>query len=421
MSKLRVADLIQVDPVRQSFRVARRAFTDRSLLDREQERIFSRCWLYTCHASELRSSNDFLVRRVGGRPLIVTRGSDGTVRAFLNICAHRGAMVCREKQGNARSFTCIYHGWVYDNRGELLSISGEEAFGERFRTSDVNLTAVPHIADYRGFYFVNFSRRPENLEEYLGDSREFIDLVADMSAGGMEVIGGTQEYSIRADWKLLAENSLDIYHGPSLHPSYLDFVAASNELRPDPMDGLDGRSHALNNGHGVAEYRGPWSRPVADWGPAMGVDLREEIEARQRELQTLHGTARGDRIAKLSRNLLIFPNLAIIDIGSVSIRSFQPAGHGYMEVLAWALAPVDESAKLRARRLQSFLEFLGPGGFATPDDIEALETCQLSFQSCAADAPWNEVSKGMPLAEEGWLDEGPMRSFWREWARRMAD
>jgi len=414
-------DLIRVDPERQSFRVARRAFTDSSILEREHERIFSSCWLYLGHDSEIRAPNDFLVRRVGGRSLIFSRGSDGVARALLNICAHRGAMVCRDKQGNARSFTCIYHGWVYNNRGELLSIAGEEAFGQRFKTDDINLTAVPHLESYRGFHFVNFSRQPVALEEYLGNAREFIDLVVDMSPSGMEVIGGTQEYSVRADWKLLAENSLDIYHGPSLHPSYLDFIAASNELRPDPMDGLGGRAYALDHGHGVAEYRGPWSRPVADWGPAMGADLRLEIEARHHDLQARFGQARGDRIAKLSRNLLIFPNLAIVDIGSVTIRTFQPAGRGYMEVLAWALAPVDESAALRARRLQSFLEFLGPGGFATPDDIEALETCQVSFDSCAREAPWNEVSKGMPLAEEGWLDEGQMRSFWKEWARRVAD
>jgi p-cumate 2,3-dioxygenase alpha subunit len=187
------------------------------------------------------------------------------------------------------------------------------------------------------------------------------------------------------------------------------------------MDGLGGRAYDLGNGHGVVEYRGPWGRPVADWSTGMGEATREEVEQRHARLRQLHGAERGDRIAKLSRNLLIFPNLAIVDIGSLTIRSFQPAGPGYMEVVAWALAPVDESTTLRARRLQNFLEFLGPGGFATPDDIEALETSQLAFDGCAADAPWNEVSKGMPLAEQGWFDEGQMRSFWREWARRIAD
>jgi p-cumate 2,3-dioxygenase subunit alpha len=421
MSACRVEDLIRTDPVRQSFRVSRRAFADRALLEREQERIFSRCWLYVGHESEIRSANDFLVRRVGQRPVIFTRSSDNVVRAFLNVCAHRGAMVCREKRGSARSFTCIYHGWVYDNRGQLLSIEGAESFGEKFQTADVNLTAVPHLDSYRGFYFVNFDRQPQSLHDFLGNAREFIDLSVDMSSDGMEVIGGTQEYSIRADWKLLAENSLDIYHGPSLHPSYLDFVVAANELRADPLAGLGGRVYDLGNGHGVAEYQGPWGRPVADWVPAMGAATREEVEHRNLDLQSRHGKVRGDRISKLSRNLLVFPNLALIDIGSLSIRSFQPGGHGYMEVLAWALAPVDESATLRARRLQSFLEFLGPGGFATPDDIEVLESCQASMDSCWRDAPWNEVSKGMPLKEEGWLDEGNMRSFWREWARRMAD
>jgi p-cumate 2,3-dioxygenase alpha subunit len=421
MGALQIEDLLHIDPDRQSFRVNRRAFSDPRVLERENERIFSRCWLYAAHESELREPNSYVARRIGRRPIILVRGSDNVVRAFLNICSHRGAMVCREKRGTARSFTCIYHGWVFDNRGELISMTGEESFGSAFRTTDVNLTPVPHVDSYRGFYFVNFSKQPPGLHEYLGRAREFIDLSVDMSDQGMEVVGGMQEYSIRADWKLLAENSLDIYHGPSLHPSYLDFVAAANDLREDPMDGLGGRAYDLGNGHGVVEYRGPWGRPVADWSTGMGEATREEVEQRHARLRQLHGAERGDRIAKLSRNLLIFPNLAIVDIGSLTIRSFQPAGPGYMEVVAWALAPVDESTTLRARRLQNFLEFLGPGGFATPDDIEALETSQLAFDGCAADAPWNEVSKGMPLAEQGWFDEGQMRSFWREWARRIAD
>lgn len=421
MSATRLDDLIRTDPVRQSFRVSRRAFVDRTLLEREQDRIFSRCWLYVGHESEIRSPNDFVVRRVGRRPIILTRSSDNVVRAFLNICAHRGAMVCREKQGRTGSFTCIYHGWMFDNQGKLLFIPGKEAFGEKFHSPEVNLTAVPHLDSYRGFYFINFDKQAQSLHEYLGQAREFLDLIVDMSDKGMEVIGGTHEFSIRADWKLLAENSSDIYHGPFLHPSYLEFVAAAKEIRTSPLKGLSGRVVDLGNGHGVAEYQGPWGRPVADWIPAMGDGTREEIERRHRDLQERHGQERGDRIAKLSRNLFIFPNLALIDIGSLSIRTFQPAGHGYMEVQAWAFGPVDESPVVRARRLQGFVEFLGPGGFATPDDIEVLESCQASFDSGWADAPWNEVSKGMPLKEEGWQDEGNIRSFWREWARRMAD
>ena len=81
-------------------------------------------------------------------------------------------------------------------------------------------------------------------------------------------------------------------------------------------------------------------------------------------------------MSRYSRDLLIFPNLVINDIMSITVRSFQPKATDYMEVNVWALAPREEvGTPALERRLSNFLEFLGPGGFATPDDIEALESC----------------------------------------------
>jgi p-cumate 2,3-dioxygenase subunit alpha len=104
------------------------------------------------------------------------------------------------------------------------------------------------------------------------------------------------------------------------------------------------------------------------------------------------------------------------DIMAVTIRTFFPLAPGFMEVTAWELAPAEESGERLARRLHNFLEFLGPGGFATPDDIEALDSCQIGF---AADGvAWSDLSRGM--AREAHVDdELQMRSFWREWRALM--
>jgi p-cumate 2,3-dioxygenase alpha subunit len=87
-----------------------------------------------------------------------------------------------------------------------------------------------------------------------------------------------------------------------------------------------------------------------------------------------------------------------------------------MDVTAWEIAPAEESGERLARRLHNFLEFLGPGGFATPDDVEALDSCQIGF---AADGvEWSDISRGM-AREPRPDDELQMRSFWREWQARM--
>jgi len=87
-----------------------------------------------------------------------------------------------------------------------------------------------------------------------------------------------------------------------------------------------------------------------------------------------HGEARAARMADTNRNMLIFPNLVVNDIMAVTVRTFMPLSPSRMDVTAWELAPRGELPQLRQRRLDSFLTFLGPAGFATPDDVEALES-----------------------------------------------
>jgi p-cumate 2,3-dioxygenase alpha subunit len=114
---------------------------------------------------------------------------------------------------------------------------------------------------------------------------------------------------------------------------------------------------------------------------------------------------------------LIFPNLIINDIMAITIRTFFPVSPDYLEIDAWALAPSDESAEDRALRLDNFLTFLGPGGYATPDDVEALESCQLGFRN--REVMWNDLSRGMRNDQPEVTDELQMRAFWRQWHTLM--
>ncbi|MEG6657538.1 Rieske (2Fe-2S) protein, partial [Pseudomonas aeruginosa] len=102
------------------FRVRRQAYVSAELHRRELHEIFDDSWLYAAHLSELREPGDFITRDVGGRNLIIQRRADGEPAVYLNACAHRGAKVCAERQGNSQRFTCPYHGWTYDSHGSLI-------------------------------------------------------------------------------------------------------------------------------------------------------------------------------------------------------------------------------------------------------------------------------------------------------------
>ena len=234
----------------------------------------------------------------------------------------------------------------------------------------------------------------------------------------MEIVGSGQQYVINANWKLLAENSIDAFHGFPVHSTYFDYLQNIGSLRSDGFNAKGMTS--LGNGHAVIEYASPWGRPIARWVPSWGEEKRELVERIRQGLIQRFGEERGLRIAETSRNMVIFPNLVINDIMAITIRTFMPSAPDKMTVSAWALGARDEDHELRKLRLFNFLEFLGPGGFATPDDQEALENCQRGYRN-QREAAWNDISKGMPRQGPPKNDdEEQMRCFWRQWRQRMA-
>jgi p-cumate 2,3-dioxygenase subunit alpha len=412
MSSTSPANLIIDDRAAGLFRVNRRVMVGPEYLDMERERIFANCWIYAGHESEVPLPGDYRSRRVAGRPLIIVRGDDGTVRVLLNTCTHRGALVCREKCGNARTFQCPYHAWTFNTRGDLVGIPGEDSYGPAFKREQLGLVHAPQADSYRGFIFVSFSRTVPRLVDYLTGATEYLDLVCDQSETGMKIVGGAQSYSIRANWKLLAENSIDGYHALPTHQRYFGFLTdcginLKGELlrRQKAVD--------LGNGHAVIEYAAPFGRPIAQWIPLFGEERKARIDEIYRALEDRCGAERAGRIAHTCRNLLIFPNLVINDIMAITIRTFFPISPDYMEVDAWALSPMNERPEDLALRLDNFLTFLGPGGFATPDDVEALESCQRGFAN--PEVEWSDISRGMKRNEPEVSDELQMRTFWRRW------
>ena len=128
------APLIVQDWDQLTFRVHRRAYREQGYFDAERSLIWDRTWLYLGHETELPNRNDFVVRTLGGRPLIFCRDAAGELHAFLNSCPHRGTVLCRESRGNARTFQCFYHAWTFRTNGDVAAIPDQTAYAdEAFR------------------------------------------------------------------------------------------------------------------------------------------------------------------------------------------------------------------------------------------------------------------------------------------------
>jgi phenylpropionate dioxygenase-like ring-hydroxylating dioxygenase large terminal subunit len=424
-----VRSYIVDDRERKTFLLDREVLVSDDILRKEMAAIFGRCWIYVGHASELKNPGDFRSRRVGGRPIIFSRDQKGNFHCLFNTCRHRGAIVCTEREGNRRRFQCIYHGWTYNIDGSLVGVPGDDAYAEHFDKTEHGLRRPARFEEYRGFWFMNLDADAPALTDYLADAKGYIDLVIDQSpTGQMEIIAGVQEYDVAANWKLMVENSVDDYHLPATHSTWLNFMANSGvKIEPPPKDAKEsgqilptrGKAVELGNGHFTTDNINFRGRPVAKWIPLYGEPAKAEIEGIREELVARLGPERATRVADTNRNLVIFPNLVINDGSSVTVRTFYPQGADKMHVTAWALGPVEESESARARRLDAFLTFYGPGGFATPDDVEALELVQQGLANWHEDR-WSEMSRGMGKeGEQLNSDEHHLRIFWRRWNELM--
>lgn len=399
MSKINKVEQIlntamQVDEEAGVYRCRRDIFTNPDLFELEMKHIFEGGWVYLAHESQIPNVNDFFTTYIGRQPIIITRSKDGELNAVLNACAHRGATLCRRKRGNRSSFTCPFHGWSFSNNGKLLKVKDAKTteYPVSFNTNGSHdLKRVARFENYRGFLFGSLSADVPSLEDYLGETKFFIDQIVDQAPEGLEVLTGNSTYIYDGNWKLQMENGADGYHVSSVHWNYLATMARRHDEGTKAVD-ASGWSKSVNGVYGFENGH------ILLWTNTLNPEVRPIFDQRD-ELVARVGEVRADNIIKQTRNLGLYPNVYLMDQFSTQIRVCRPISVNQTEVTIYCFAPKGESAENRTLRLRQYEDFFNVSGMGTADDLEEFRACQEGY--AASEDTWNDLSRGAPLWIKG--------------------
>jgi choline monooxygenase len=186
-------------------------YTEPAMFELERERVFARTWQPAARLEELRRPGDFVTADVGGEPVVLTRGQDGALRGFYNVCRHRAGNVAAGK-GNRKTLQCRYHGCTYSLEGRLTSTPEfEEAEG--FSRDEYGLRPV-HVSAWGPFAFVNLDPSAPGLETFLG---EIMTETGPIAMDAMRMVE-RRDYVVECNWKVYVDNYLEGYHIPVAHP-----------------------------------------------------------------------------------------------------------------------------------------------------------------------------------------------------------
>lgn len=203
-------------------------YRSKEYFELERENLFKRAWLCVGRVEQLPEKGSFVTKtiEIWNAPIVLTRDKNDQIRAFYNVCTHRGNQVVLKDKGTAGRFTCQYHGWTYQNSGDLMAVPDEANFFDL----DKKNCGLAQIATgvWEGWIFINHQKNPEvPLEAFLGDfGKAFTNMVWDNSHKSVLF-----EAHLNANWKVLADAFAETYHIPSIHPGTIGTTFA-NKINP---------------------------------------------------------------------------------------------------------------------------------------------------------------------------------------------
>ena len=204
-----------------------RFYKDESIFDLEKNHIFYDSWIFIGHESQIPNKGDYFVYKLLDEEIIVLRNKDNEVKAFFNVCRHRGSRICLEESGNTSRFSCPYHSWTYNLDGKLLAA---KSLREGIDKSTLGLHLC-NIASVSGMLLINLSDNPQSLENLQSDLKEPFEMF------GFEdlKVAAHKNYPIASNWKLAVENYQECYHCAPAHPEY----SLSHSLKIEDEPGFD--------------------------------------------------------------------------------------------------------------------------------------------------------------------------------------
>ncbi|MDQ0269828.1 aromatic ring-hydroxylating dioxygenase subunit alpha [Cytobacillus purgationiresistens] len=333
---------------------------DPKVYELEHKKVFMKTWIFIGHESEIPNKNDYMLRDLAGYSIIVSRNADHSIRAFYNMCTHRGMKLCRADKGNKATFVCPYHGFNFKNNGDLIGVPLQKnIYGEELDKSTMGLKEV-RIESYKGLLFGSWNDEVEPLDDFLGDFKWYLDIL--VGRAEMEVVGAPQRFVIHSNWKIGADNFVgDSYHTMMTHGSI-----AKLGMVPSATYSKMGYQIHSDHGHGLN-----LGTPNPDF--AFPEELKNEFKANLSEEQY--------EVLSSLKNMIgnIFPHLSFLIshtkvkgqlISNTSVRLWRPIDADKMEVIAWFLVEKNAPEDWKRRSRESFVLTFSPSGIFEQDDTE---------------------------------------------------
>ena len=365
--------------------VHKRVYTDPEIFRKEMKNIYGKAWIYVGHESQVKKTGDYHTTRIGDQDVVMVRAADGKVNVLYNRCAHKGAKLVPDGDGNTgKFFRCPYHAWTYKLDGSHLALplkAGLEGTSYSADNPDFSMRHLARVESYRGFVFANQSAEGEDLKSFLGGVITSIDNLCDRSpVGEVEVTGGVFRVMQHSNWKVFYENLHDTMHARVTHES--SFVAAREEAKdigemPFELLIMDGNGEeyafweklqlrAYRNGHGYME--GIFDPTAA----SRDVVTKAHFEA----LSEAYGSQRASEILGMNRHNTIIYGSGSPHTVYQQFRVIRPVSvdRTMIEIQTFRLKGAPDAVFDRALTYANVIN--SPSSNVMPDDVEVYRRCQ---------------------------------------------